>query len=470
MAMRRALPGAPTVPILLALLAAAPASAAAELTLGGEAEARFFYTNNVTDAHTRGAGCLSAEGDPCDDQESFFDQRLRLRLAAAAGIARAVVMADFLSAPGLSASTLDGSLSQATGRQRFGREAFGAADDAPLVREAFLQINFPAAKLLAGRHLIRLGHGLLLDDHADGLSVVFPMGPTSLSVSGFKLIEADATALASSDGLDSDLLAVNFAGAPPGGWTIQAFALYLRDRRPSLFLIPARHDGGCGGCPLASYGDGAASVAAGGLAFDMKTERWRHALELNYLFGRIHASDPTALNPAGEHVELGGWNAMLSSARSVGKMELGAAALAASGQDAQDDPAAGGERLNLNAISPNYVFGLILVNNETTSDRAGGNIGNLIAARGALAWVPNPQLRGEFAFIWARLTEPIVKDGPTRLGYELDTTVVYHFDSQLSWSTGLGVLLTGDAWPTVFGEPGAVDNMIKIASKLAFAF
>lgn len=448
--------------------------ASAEVTIGGTVETRYFYLNNVNDAHTRGTGCLSSvpSPDPCDDQEAFFDQRFRIRLAGTAGIARGVVVTDFLNDVAVSSSTLDDGDLRHTGRRRLGADALGGVDEI-VVREAFIQVNPGNSRIVVGRHRQRLGQGLLLDDSVDGLSVAFLLGPTSLTVSYLKLVETDASATGSSDSVDADLFTGNFALAPPGGWTFQVFFVHLLDRGPDLTLTPSRYDSGCGGasaCPVSDYGDGKLGILAGGFSIEGDYPRGRTALEVDFVRGRLTTDTAQALNPLGRDARISGINALGSNTVNLGRFDLGLAGIYGTGQVLKNDPAAGGRKLNLNGISPNVVFGHILVNHETASDRDGGSLGNLLAGKGAIGFAFAPEIRAEVAVIWAMLVEKASPEGEKQLGYEVDTTIAYTIDSAVSWTSGLAVLLTGDAWPNLIGEAGAVDNMVKVFSKLTFAF
>ncbi len=449
--------------LISALVLAVPAVAArAEVVIGGDVETRLFYSNNLSDGNSSR-----------NDQEGFADGRFRLKLAAAGGVGAGVLWIDFLNTTGRSAATLDTGATDAIGRRRYGAAGFGGAADAIGVREAYLRLNLPAATLLLGRHAVRLGNGLLLDDVADGLSVVFPLGPTSLTFGGFKLIEADANAAAPTTGVDTDLVIANLAIAPPGRWLLQLFALALRDRGPGLTLTPAGADGGCGGaanCPLGAYGNGLAMVYAAGFSVESSGMPLRLGLETDLLHGAVTTHDPTAFNLGARRVAVDGLNVLARAGFAQPRWDLGLTALYSSGQNPHDDPAAGGHKLNLNAIAPNYVFGYILVNNDTHSDRDGGNVGNLLGARAALGVALTPDLRAELAVLWARTRERAAIGAPTKLGYEFDAGLGYRFDAHVQWSNGLGILVTGDAWPAVRGDPAATNNLIKVFSKLSVTF
>ena len=153
-----------------------------------------------------------------------------------------------------------------------------------------------------------------------------------------------------------------------------------------------------------------------------------------------------ALNPAAESIRIRGFNALLEIKLLGPIANVGLTGIYASGQDPGDHPAAGGDDINVNAISANYVLGNILVNNEITSDRDGGSIGGLTAIRLTLERPFWNRLDGELVVIWAQLTESPGSGIDSDLGWEIDFNTTYPFSDHLVWKSGLGILFSGEAW------------------------
>ncbi|HEY5593922.1 MAG TPA: hypothetical protein VIL61_02040 [Nitrospiria bacterium] len=447
--------------VLWLMAAAAPLTArAAEMKFGGEFRARGFYTNNLTDLNSGK-----------DDQEAFNDARFRLKVSATEGVATGVVRVDFFNGPGgedvaalNSASPGDG-----TGDRTLGSEGFGRSLDTVRLKEGYLRVSWPQFHLVVGRQSVTLGHGLILDDTADAVSVAIPMGWSTLTVVDL-LIDTPARGSGSS----SAYLA-NLNLSPTADFGSSLFALLLKDRGPNLSFGQSYFFTPCGigsgpVCPiLTNFGDDQATLAVVGWAMDHHGPSFRWATELNYLKGSIRTNQAVAMNPFARGIDLRGGNALGQFGWTGRRLDVLLTGLYATGQTADDLPPAG-HRLNINAISPNFVLGNILANNETVSDRDGGNIGGLSAAKLAVGWRFGGMIRGELAGIGARMTEEPATDAPQNLGWELDANASWQLDPHLLLTGGFGILFPGDAWMILMDDTEAVDHMIKASTKLIYTF
>jgi hypothetical protein len=448
---------------------------AVEVTFGGEVRLRGFYTNNLSDAHSDDEDvCPGSDGvldESCDDQEAFNDARFRLRMTAAEGIATGVAVVDFLSQEGRSVSAFTRSPGEEvqTGNWRMGGEGFGGSLETLFLREAYLHASFSWLNLVLGRQTIRLGHSLILDDTADALVLAIPAGPVSLTFGDLRLIEADGDA--TSFKADADAYFSHLAWALPSGTVTSLFAVYLRDPGPGLVFNgfckdplaapPAQQS-----CVLSDLGDDQMKLYIVGWTLDRQSGLFRIELEADLLRGLLSTNKATALNPAGEDIKLRGVNGLAGMSLIWTNLQLGLTGVYASGQPSEDL----GEELNVNALSPNFVFGNILVNNETRSDRDGGNIGGLIAIKLTVGGPVLKKLNGEAAVLWARLTEKPSPGAEQDLGWEFDLNTSYPFDDHLNWTTGLGILMTGEGWQGIYGDPDATNNQIKLSTKLIYSF
>src|SRR3990172_418413 len=97
------------------------------------------------------------------------------------------------------------------------------------VRQAYLAINFPAVTIIGGRYEAKLGNGLVLNDTADLVAVVAPVGPVNLLVGYLLLGENDAPQPAASPAGDDTAFAVNAGIKDIGGSGFDA----------NLFLVSA---------------------------------------------------------------------------------------------------------------------------------------------------------------------------------------------------------------------------------------
>jgi hypothetical protein len=460
----------------LVAVAAPRAARAADVNFGGEFRARYFYDDNLTDAHNSGKTCRGPDGvpgtsdDSCKDQESFADARFRLKVMATENIMTGVVIVDFFNGPtGRDVATLNApSTADGTGNRILGSDGFGQSLDTIRLREGYLRVSWPAAHLVIGRQSVTLGHSLILDDTADAVTVAIPMGWASLTFMDMFLVNT-ASGSSSTSAYLADLNV-----DPTAGFKSSLFMMLLKDRGPNLSFNQSAFFAPCGfgtpsSCPLTDFGTNEATVATVGLSMDQQLTAFRWAAELDYLTGSITTHDPTALNPSARKISMQGMNALGQFGWTGNRYDSLVTALYASGQKADNLPP-GGDKLNLNAISPNFVLGDILVNNENVSDRDGGNVGGLTAAKLALGWKPTAQFRAELAAIWAQLSEAPASHASRNLGREFDLNASWQLETRLLLTGGAGILFPGGGWKTLFVDPQANDNMIKISTKLTYTF
>jgi hypothetical protein len=464
-------------------MVAAPFTArAAEINFNGEFRTRYFYDNNLTDAHGgRGNGCRGPDGVPgngddyCNDQESFADARFRLKVMATQDIMTGVLLVDFFNGNnGQDVATLNTpSTGSATGNRILGSDGFGQSLDSVRLKEGYLRISWPAAHLVIGRQAVTLGHSLILDDTADAVTVAIPMSWATLTFMDL-FLDNTSSGTSSTSGYLADL---NID--PTAGFKSSLFVLFIKDRGPNLVFNQTATFVPCAEasllspapCPLTEFGNDQATIGTVGLSMDQQFTSIRWAAEVDFLSGSIktHENSTPSLNPNGRDISISGMNALAQLGWTGVRYDSLFTGLYATGQKPGDLPP-NGKNLNLNAISPNFVLGNILVNNETVSDRDGGNIGGLTAIKLALGWRPDPMFRAELAGIWARLTEAPTKNASRNLGSEFDLNASWQLETHLLLTGGAGVLLTGNGWKTLYSDPNANDNMVKISTKLTYTF
>ena len=467
---------------LTLFMAAAPLRArAADINFNGEFRTRYFYDNNLTDAHSgHGNGCRGPDGVPgtgddyCNDQESFADARFRLKVMATQDIMTGVLLVDFFSTqPSQDAATLNApSAGNTNGNRILGSDGFGQSLNSVALREGYLRISWPAAHLVIGRQAVTLGHSLILDDTADAATLAIPMSWATLTFMDLFLVNS-SSGLSSTSGYLADLNV-----DPTAGFKSSLFVLFIKDRGPNLVFNQTASFAPCAdlpqlspaACPLTDFGNDQATIGTVGLSMDQQLSSIRWGGELDLLNGSIKTHDNTPpLNPNGKDISISGMNALAQLGWTGVRYDSLFTGLYATGQKPGDLPS-NGKKLNLNAISPNFVLGNILVNNETTSDRDGGNIGGLTAIKLALGWRPDPMFRTELAGIWAWLTEAPAKNASRNLGSEFDLNASWQLETHLLLTGGAGILLTGNGWKTLYSDPNANDNMVKISTKLIYTF
>jgi hypothetical protein len=456
-------------------------TAHAEVSLHGEVQVRGFYTNNLSDSRSHGTDCPGLDrmpgtaDDTCDDQDSFNDIRSRFKVKGGTGIASGVAVVDVFSREGTTPAKLSPSSAGTveTDYYRFGSDSTGGSVTTLVLREGYLQLTLPSFNLLAGRQPIRLGNGLILDDTTDGIVLAIPAGPVGITLGSLKLVESDDGIGAN---IDSDLYFLDTAWVASPAFTGKLFLLTVQDRGPSLTMAgPCERTTGTPPayqrCPLSALGDGLLRLYTVGIVFDVQSEHWRFGAEGDGLKGALTSNNPTSLNPKGENLDLLGVNGLIRIESVWPEITAGLTGLYASGQGRGKLPTSETSRakLNINAISPNFVLANILLNNEINSDREGGDIGGVAAVRLSVKRPVWGDLSGEVAAIWARLTRS-PGDGGTLLGWEFDVNTVYPISENIVWKNEAGILMSGSAWKGLYGDPKADDNQIKGATKLVLTY
>ena len=440
---------------------------AVEMKFNGQARLRFFYTNNLSDAHSgKEKVCPNLDGDlnqTCDDQEIFKDAQFRLKMTAAKGITTGVAVVDFLSQKDdENVATLSPSDQTIhTGNWRLGSEGFGGGLDSIVLREGYLRATFPALSVIIGRQGIHLGHGLILDDTADALVVAIPAGSVGFTLGDIKLVESES--LLNGNG-DTEIYFAHMAWVPQPNAVMELFLIRLQDRGPNLTFNGVCKDPN--DTPPASQsceikedlGGDLMRLFVVGWTLNTKADRYHLGFEADHLTGRIVK--------AGEDIRLRGFNSLIKIKIPWPVAQIRLTGVYASGQKINDI----GNKLNINAISPNFVLGNILVNNEFNSDRDGGNIGGLTAIRLAAERPLQGDFHGELALIWARLTQRPALDIDQDLGWEIDFNTTYPFDDHLLWKADFGILLTGEGWQGIYGDPEADNHQIKLSTRLVYTF
>ena len=488
---------------------------AVDLSFDGDFRVRGWYSDNLSDAHDGDKNLTPApppllpalvncanQTTKCNDEQAFDDLRFRLRTTLRAGVTSAVVTLDLGNGyPGTNVSTfqqvpnpvvLANPFLAGTGDTRFGI-GFGNSYNVVGIREAYLKVDLlPELALKAGRQLIKLGHGLILDDTVGAIGVEGAYGPFSLMLSDAVICDTNAlgsvgtcvspiSGVASGSGGDTDLYIGRFNFTHMDDHKLGLFVTYLDDRNAATI-------------PFFTLGDMNGNLWTVGATADGKFGPANLNLEFDYLTG-------TGYKPGGaQNDDLRGYNALASvNGVSVGPATLGLTLLYTSGANANKLA----HRDNVNSVSGNFVLGNILLNNTERSDRDGGAVGGplepgiagtltgappgnqvggagfnglgMTAVKLAASMNPITNLGLDFAVIWAQTTEtalstPIVPDPSRNLGVELDGNVQYKLDQYATLFAGIGYLFVGDAWQAIYQDVNAKDNMIKMDMGVSYKF
>jgi len=203
------------------ILVSAEVVYAADLTVNGEYRIRGFDYSSVSGFDT-GAG----------DSADYLDQRFLLTGTVTQGMTKGVVELSLVQTNngyGLvnSGSSEGGNI---MGNGYSNNLALGG------IHQAFINVTFPAANLVAGRSIIKLGHGIILNDTVDNLTLKIPYDTMTLDLGYLKIAEPDSINNCSpglpgcatqSNGLDNTGYLINFGWKPVDTWKLGAF--YVSD-------------------------------------------------------------------------------------------------------------------------------------------------------------------------------------------------------------------------------------------------
>jgi hypothetical protein len=474
---------------LVTVLAALPVYAV-DVNFSGEFRVRAFWNDNLFDGDSS-----------LNDSSRFDDLRFRLKTSIKAGVSTGVVVLDFGNClTGADSSTFQngtvpGGFAIPTGDCRFGTAGTGGSYNVVGVREAYLKIDLSRVGLLLGRQTLKLGHGIILDDTADAITVVLPMGSTTISASMVQLADPQSlTSFPTTTGInqDSTIWLVN-VGMDHGNHLINLYDAFLYDQGTGTTVAQTFYPTIPVPVVAVAAGQNKIWVNYTGLSLDAKNGPMALAFEGTYDFGRIEA--PGTLT--GSDTRLGGYNLMGDATVDTGGAKVGGTIVYASGQE----NFASGD-LNVTDISGNFQLGNIILNHEQTSDRDGASLGGGMGGAGIFAvklhadMMPSEKLTVGGAVIYAQTTEEgcslylntvsggAVCPGPINnrlIGYELDANAKYKVDDNLIFAAGVGYLITGSGAANFYGSlpnpapppvypNGPNSNIWKLSAKAVFTF
>jgi hypothetical protein len=467
---------------LLTVLTAIPVYAV-DVNFSGEVRVRGFWDDNLTDGNST-----------YDDMSRFNDMRFRLKTSIKAGVTTGVVVLDFANCyMGASGSTVDNVTSSNpnsganTGNCRFGTGGLGHSFNDVGVREAYLKIDLSKVGLILGRQTLKLGHGIIFDDTADAITVVLPMGSTTITGSMLQVTD-NTDALGSNSpnpttGINQDTTVwlVN-VGMDHGSHIINLYDAFLYDQSISnsttvLANFYPTVDGHWN--TFTPVGD-KLWINYMGISLDAKNGPLALALEGTYDIGSLEssASNPTT---TGKDIRVRGWNVMGDATADTGGAKLGGTVIYTSSQS----PSAVGS-VNVADISGNFQLGNILVNGEMNTDRDGSSLSGGAGGQGLFAVklhadvMPTEKLDVGGAAIYALTPDRgnsslgLCGTGCDRtIGYELDANAKYTVDDNLVFSAGAGYLITANGARDFYnGGPGGPNNsnLWKLSAKAVFTF
>jgi hypothetical protein len=416
---------------------------AADLDFSGNYRVRGFSTQNLTD-----------QNDDIEDDTAYYSSRFFLTARAIQDKVQGV-------------ATLILGHDNNTGNRLLGNDAFGPTDGGPGdffgLLEAYIRADLEMTGFAAGRQVFKLGHSIILEDPADAILIDHTHNGLKVGAAAAKLVELSNSAnnaigntTDTGHSQDADLYILDVMWGDPKEFGLEAFAAYLNDRGPNLFVTdPA---------------DTQLALVTIGVAVDGMVGAIGYNGEVDFLSGSISRS-------AGDEPDLAGLNVVLGGRTEVGPAMVGLTLIYASGQDPDET-----DEINVNGIDGNYPVGIIITNGGARS--LAPKDGTCLSINGAsLGGVPNcigglgltaVKLSGSamvmektvvgLDVIWAQSSEDNPATEESAIGIELDGTAKYNFTDSLHLLGGVGYLIADD----FFGEEP--DDMYVLVAELGYAF
>jgi hypothetical protein len=481
---------------------------ALDVQFSGEYRVRGFYYDSIyaTKPAFGPAPTFTNLGDAAQTA-NFLDQRFRLTSRITAGMTTGVVQLDFLNVTGNTTNF---------GNREFGQNfnygtysGFGGESNSIGVRQAYLVVNLPVARLYAGRPEVTLGHGLTLKDTVDliGIGTQIPIRnvPIEIQVAYGKLGEQDNATTGHTKDLDLDFYAMTMALKGQDN-SFGGFIFYGGQRKEGCTSITL--PGPVTGCVAAdtTFMPTAAAI------HDLRELMFGLTAD-----GKVSVPGMGALRYAGEFDNFTGTNfdgrGILGynfygdigadvNLPGAGTASVGVAFLRVQGPSPND---AG--KVGVNSLKGDFKFANILFSDSTNNydgvdfnqQFAEGLIGcnpntlaklavpsncsaqntslnhNIQAFKVYAGMKPTEKTNievGVLPYVWA-VRSPAPAGVGQNVGFEIDANAGYRFDDNLKLTAGYGFFNPGDAFsgpPTLSAEPHQEKNVQKVEIALTYTF
>ncbi len=328
------------------------------------------------------------------------------------------------------------------------------------VHQAYLNVTLPMANLYAGRRIVKLGHGLILNETVDNLALSLPLSMLSLDLAYLKLVELDNNT--GGTDLDNNGILIN-AGLKPS----DAMSL-------SLFYVTTTQKNAAA---LENDTKTAFGVSADGQAGPLGVN-----LELDMLGGTV-GGGVTAPSYKGT-------NLLLNVNGNIGVGVVGLAYLRVTGAGA------GSTDVSNNSIAGDFVGGHGILFNDQTRYGGGVDLSTRVVDTGGVGYTGNKGLNSNFHAVklygvtkptadseagieiypLVQLVDAAVLFGSaptdTNLGQEFNIYGGVNLDKNLKLSGVAAFFNTGDVIKDIapaFGGTGK-KNVTKINAALTYTF
>lgn len=438
---------------------------------------------------------------------NFLDQRFRLTSRITAGMTAGVVQLDFLNVNGGPTNLGNRELGQNFIAPNY--SGFGSESNNVGVRQAYLVVNFPVARLYAGRPEVTLGHGLTLKDTLDVIGVAsqipVPGMPIDFQLGYGKLGGHDSFTTGNTKDLDLDFYALTLAMKPTPDNSFGAYAFYGSERREGCtsITVPAV---GCVGADGNFVPFAATSRDLSELMFGVTADGKLSVAGMGALRYAAEFDNFSGMNFDGRGIM--GYNAYADVGADVdlpgaGTASIGLAYLRVQGPSPDNTT----NKVGVNSLKGDFKFANILFSDSTNnydgvdfnSQFAEGNIGcnpralaslgvpqllncsaqntslnhNIHAVKVYAGLKPTDKVNLEVAvlpYVWAvRGPTPVVAGAGRNVGFEADVNAGYRLDDNLKLTAGYGFFNPGDAFSNpVTGQ--RKKNVSKVEVAMTFTF
>jgi hypothetical protein len=437
---------------------------ATEFQVSGEYRIRGYSYNSVT-------GIDAGQGDQAD----YFDQRLLLTGRVTQEMSTGILELNlFNTNNGCSTGSTCTGVSQ--GGNILGTNGPYTSNIANGgVHQAYINIEFPLGNLMAGRRIIKLGHGLILNDTSDNLTFSIPIQNVSMDIAYLRLFAIDnvQNSINTPNDMDRNGYLVNIGVKPADRWNLGIFYVYDSQSEQSTV--------------------GNNTIVVGGVSMDGQAGRLNITLEYDGLGGWASQSDPACVN-AGAACSYKGSNLFAAISGDIVIGKVGMEYIRVTGASA------GSSDVSVNSLAGDFVGGHgILLNDQT---RYGGGI-DLNSRIVDANYGPNPVLNNNFhalklfgettpreslnigveIYPFFQLVDSavaagtpyavIAKNGDTNIGQEYNIYGGYHLRKNLDLTVVAAYLNTGAVikdFSAIAGGNGNTTNVSKVNAGLTYKY
>jgi hypothetical protein len=421
------------------ILVSAQSLYAADFKFNGEYRVRGYDYNTLTGVGNGGDG------------SDYLDQRFLLTGNVTQGMTTGVVELQLLDTTNNGANAINqgGDILGSNGATTSNIKHGG-------VHQAYMNVTFPMANLMAGRRIVKLGHGIVLNETADNLALSLPLQMLSIDLAYLKLSEVDSFQASGKNTNETSGYLLNLGLKPVENWSFSAFYV------DNITNVQGPADN--------------TNVTALGITADGQAGPLGVNLEFDTFGGN-----------AGPNSSNKGTNLLLNFSGDVAIAKIGIAYFRVTGASANSND------VSTNSIAGDFVGGHGILLNDQSRYGGGVNVNTRLVDSGAPLYTNNPLLNNNFhalklygvtkptmdseagieiyplvQLVDSDVSKPVVGTTDTNVGQEFNIYGGYNIDKNLKLTGVIAYFNAGDVLKDLGG--GNATNITKFNAALTYTF